>query len=142
MKKQLTAGQCYSNFWSNYFDFNGVATRPEFWWPVLFNSLISLFLQMFFFFSASVFMSGLFSVIIFIPGLSVLHRRYHDIGKSAWEFWIGMFIGLVLMLFSMAITNSAIGMVVVAMYFFGFMVKTVIDLCQPSIEDKPKKSKK
>ena len=91
--------QNYLNYWKNSTDFNGVATRIEFWSAVLFNFL---------FLSAAIVFASLFLVttiainiiyyiyllITFLPSLSCAIRRLHDIGKSGW-FYLVNFIPLI-----------------------------------------------
>lgn len=61
------------------FDFSGRSTRSEFWWFSLFQILsviaVSIVLP---------FLSMLYTLILFIPAISVSIRRLHDIGKSGW----------------------------------------------------------
>jgi len=73
----------------NYFDFQGRATRPEFWWFMLFLTLLGLG-------TAVADMSfglghdGMGPINLFasfatlIPMLSVGARRLHDIGRTGW----------------------------------------------------------
>ena len=87
-------------FIENYFNFNGRATRTEFWWPTIFILVLNNVLYM---------IGGLIfpeygciytceeltpidyaptvvNVITMLPLLAVLFRRYHDINKSGWWF--------------------------------------------------------
>jgi uncharacterized membrane protein YhaH (DUF805 family) len=73
---------------TKYVDFNGRASRPEFWWFTLFGILVSVVLSLI---DAAIFgdkaiglLDGLFSLGIFLPSLAVGARRLHDIGKSGW----------------------------------------------------------
>jgi uncharacterized membrane protein YhaH (DUF805 family) len=74
----------------NYFDFEGRATRPEYWWFYLFVLLVSLGAAVadMSFGLGSEDMGGPISVIAWlgtiIPMLSVGARRLHDIGRSGW----------------------------------------------------------
>jgi uncharacterized membrane protein YhaH (DUF805 family) len=78
----------------NYANFDGTATRSEFWYFYLFIliiSVITIVIDYFFFIElADKFGIGLISSIatlfLIIPQLSVSSRRLHDIGKSGW--WI------------------------------------------------------
>ena len=63
-------GEAISRGFTNYFTFSGRASRPEYWWWVLFTSLIGL-----------IPFAGLVTL---IPTLAVTSRRFHDIGKSGW----------------------------------------------------------
>jgi uncharacterized membrane protein YhaH (DUF805 family) len=62
-----------------YVDFSGCASRPEFWWWVLFTVVASLALQ-----SVSYNLSGAFSLATFLPSIAVAARRLHDTDRSAW----------------------------------------------------------
>jgi uncharacterized membrane protein YhaH (DUF805 family) len=64
---------------TKYADFNGCASRPEFWWWVLFTSIAALALR-----SVSYYLSALFSMATFLPGIAVTARRLHDIDRSGW----------------------------------------------------------
>ena len=71
---------------NNYVNFNGRASRSEYWWFVLFTIIVN--------FIATAFPSDItpnptsiiVSLAIFLPSLGVIVRRLHDLGKSGW--WI------------------------------------------------------
>ncbi len=72
-------------FKKKFADFNGRASRSEFWFFYLFAILvyfISFFLafQMPFFFAVAI----IFGLILFVPALAVTARRLHDMGYSGW----------------------------------------------------------
>jgi uncharacterized membrane protein YhaH (DUF805 family) len=63
-----------------YVDFNGRASRPEFWWFTLFSFVIALVLNI-----LNLNLIGLLvNLALLLPGLAVGARRLHDIGKSGW----------------------------------------------------------
>lgn len=62
-----------------YADFNGRASRLEFWWFALFVMLVASALLY-----VSEAWSGVFQVAMLLPLLAVGTRRLHDIGKSGW----------------------------------------------------------
>ncbi len=70
-----------------YAVFSGRATRSEYWYFILFNAIIVLILS---FLDGSLLgdsagiVSGIYSLAIFIPSLSVSARRLHDTGRSGW----------------------------------------------------------
>jgi len=64
---------------NKYLDFEGRATRSEFWWFMLFGFVVSLILA-----SIHPTIETLFSLAIFLPSLAVGSRRLHDIDKSGW----------------------------------------------------------
>lgn len=99
-------------FFKNYVNFQGRSRRAEFWWPVLMNLIISWTLTGlavlvgggfealgtlgfnglgWLFYGASL----LWSLAVFLPGLSVTVRRLHDRNMSGW--WIlGVAVGMII----------------------------------------------
>jgi len=74
-------------------DFNGRASRQEYWYFVLFNILISLGLGLvdrvtgsFDPMSGVGLLGGLYGLAILLPGLAVSIRRLHDTDRSGW--WV------------------------------------------------------
>jgi uncharacterized membrane protein YhaH (DUF805 family) len=64
---------------TKYVDFNGVASRSEFWWFILFVFIVSIVLNW-----ISPLIGGLFGLAMLLPELAVGARRLHDTGKSGW----------------------------------------------------------
>jgi len=64
---------------NKYAEFNGRASRPEFWWFTLFVILITCVASIF-----SHALAGLVTLGTILPQLAVGARRLHDIGKSGW----------------------------------------------------------
>ena len=81
---------------SKYSDFNGRASRPEFWWWMLFVFLASLGFS-----AISESLSFLFSLATLIPSIAVTTRRLHDINLSGWWQLIGLIplLGWVVMIY-------------------------------------------
>jgi uncharacterized membrane protein YhaH (DUF805 family) len=126
----------------NYFNFKGRASRSEFWYWVLFTILLSLVLGTIetvlwpaapidsddleavlnSTLSAPTPLTSLANLLLFIPGLSVTARRFHDAGFSAkW---------LLLLLVPVGYSIFAIvGLVAIASSYFGSAM--------PSVEDFP-----
>ena len=79
-----------------YFEFSGRSTRAEYWWWILFASVTALILTIVDIQIGTASEMGfgvLYSVFVlatFIPGLAVLVRRLHDVGKSGWFLLIGL----------------------------------------------------
>ena len=76
-----------------YVRFNGRATRPEFWWWMLFIAVASIILGIIDGIISAAAGSGfvdfeplstLFGLATLLPSLAVTSRRLHDIGKSGW----------------------------------------------------------
>ncbi|MDR0448871.1 MAG: DUF805 domain-containing protein [Rickettsiales bacterium] len=69
------------NFFSKYVQFSGTATRAEYWWAKLFIIITSYVL---------IFLPPLYiawQLAIVIPGVSLVWRRMHDIGKPGWWYY-------------------------------------------------------
>ena len=83
----------------NYAEFRGRATRPEFWWFMLFCALATTVVGILFGERAS----GAATLLLLLPALAVTARRLHDVGRSGW--WqllilpIFMGIGLLVLLY-------------------------------------------
>ena len=85
----------YLDVLKKYAVFEGRARRSEYWFFTLFNFLIMLALIFLDVFMASAnpqtgigVLSGLYSLGVLIPSISVLVRRLHDTNRSGWWFWI------------------------------------------------------
>jgi uncharacterized membrane protein YhaH (DUF805 family) len=81
-------GRCFSK----YANFDGTASKSEFWYFFLFSliiGLIALVIDLYFFnelfdkFGMGLIL-GIGTLFFFIPQLSLSSRRLHDIGKSGW----------------------------------------------------------
>jgi uncharacterized membrane protein YhaH (DUF805 family) len=73
---------------AKYADFNGTATRSEYWWFILFGVIVNVVLSILgqvpylgwlFALANVVFLLG-----ILIPTISAATRRLHDTGRSGW----------------------------------------------------------
>jgi uncharacterized membrane protein YhaH (DUF805 family) len=94
----MSMGQAIQAVVRKYSEFGGRATRPEFWWWVLFIALISAALGTFptwtFEFTTGSFSSGaglsaLWGIVILVPSLAVSVRRLRDAGFDwAHIFWL------------------------------------------------------
>lgn len=73
---------------TKFVDFNGRASRSEFWWYVVFYALVCCFSGSILSFVLSgqtlYYVSSVIPIILLIPYLAVGARRLHDIGKSGW----------------------------------------------------------
>ena len=69
-------------FLENYVNFQGRATRKEFWYAFLFNAVVGFILGLFG--KVGMWLSGIWSLAILLPFLGVGARRLHDINKSGW----------------------------------------------------------
>lgn len=101
----------------NYATFSGRARRKEYWMFFLFNVLISLGLGVLDVVAGTYsveyetgFFSGLYSLLVLIPGIAVGVRRLHDTNRSGWWILISLIpiIG-VLVLFVFMCLDSQLG---------------------------------
>ena len=81
----------YLHVLKNYATFSGRARRKEYWMFFLFNVLISLGLGVLDVVAGTYsveyetgFFSGLYSLLVLIPGIAVGVRRLHDTNRSGW----------------------------------------------------------
>lgn len=74
--EKVSFGEAIKRFFKNYANFDGRATKAEFWWATLFEVILSV---------CALFIPYLNVLVFFgtaIPSLSVGVRRLHDTGKS------------------------------------------------------------
>lgn len=72
-----------------YSDFRTRSSRREYWLFAAVNFIISLGISLIFsvIFSMELIatvISGIYSLLVFVPSLAVTVRRLHDVGKSGW----------------------------------------------------------
>tara|TARA_X000001036_G_C20437590_1_gene707906 strand:- start:315 stop:695 length:381 start_codon:yes stop_codon:yes gene_type:complete len=89
----MTFGNAISTCFKKYGSINGRATRSEYWYWTLFVILVSiatLVLDVNFFGSTIddefTPLNSIWTLVVFIPGITVTVRRFHDVNRSGW--WI------------------------------------------------------
>jgi DNA-binding CsgD family transcriptional regulator len=89
---------------TKYADFNGRATRPEFWWFMLFILLVAAALA-----NLNQVLSEIFLIGMLRPILAAGTRRLHDSGKSAWWqlFLLAPFAGIIVLGFLWALPPTS-----------------------------------
>lgn len=70
--KSMDFGEAINVCFSKFANFDGRARRSEYWWFMLFSTIIS---------SVT---CGIGSLVLLIPSLAVTARRLHDTGHSGW----------------------------------------------------------
>jgi uncharacterized membrane protein YhaH (DUF805 family) len=107
----------YLKVLQNYATFTGRARRSEYWYFVLFNGIFSIVAMIL----DNVLgialegigygpLYGLYLLAMLIPGLAVVVRRLHDVGKSGWMYFIVLIpiIGAIWILV-LLLTDSQVG---------------------------------
>lgn len=92
-QRQLEFGEAVKRALTvNYCNFEGRASRSEYWWFSLFGVPVSAIISVVFCWSdtAKLIVSGIFSLACFLPSLGLAVRRLHDIGKSGWFILISL----------------------------------------------------
>lgn len=88
----MSFGAAIASFFSKYATFSGRARRSEFWYAVLFTTLVSVAISIVFpgtavtvdgmSFQQSSLPSNLWQLVIFVPSLALSWRRLHDVGRK------------------------------------------------------------
>ena len=84
----------YIDFWKRAFDFKGVASRTEYWMAILFNIIVTFIIGLLALNIGSGsedsfdLITGIYSVLIFVPSISISVRRLHDQNRSGWLYLI------------------------------------------------------
>jgi uncharacterized membrane protein YhaH (DUF805 family) len=81
----------YLNVWKNFANFSGRARRSEYWYFVLFNSIIVIILGQIAVLIESPWLVTIYYLAILIPSIAVGVRRMHDVGKSGWYLLIPVY---------------------------------------------------
>ena len=81
---------------SKFADFNGRASRSEYWWYVLFIVLTGAILS-----AINRNLAALFYLVTLLPSIAAAARRLHDTNRSGWLQLIGLIplIGWIIMIF-------------------------------------------
>ncbi len=67
-----------------YADFTGRARRKEYWMFVLFYLIFYVVLSVIDSFIGAMILSGIYSLAMLIPSISIAARRLHDTGRTGW----------------------------------------------------------
>lgn len=105
----ISFSDAFANYFAKCVDFKGVATRAEYWWIVLFFAPINIFLKLLDYEQMPdwlLFSLYVFILFNFIPSISLKVRRMHDIGKSGWELFKSIVIGMGILLFGFYFLRS------------------------------------
>ena len=90
----MNFGQAISSGFSNYVNFSDRACRSEYWYWFLFVVLCQLVTAIVDSVIGIQLTTGIFSLVVLLPGIAVSVRRLHDLDRSGWWLLLG-FIPLV-----------------------------------------------
>ncbi len=76
--------QAVNSGFKNYVGFDGRASRSEYWFWTLFATVATILASAMDTFVGFGFFSAVVSIGLFLPGLAVAFRRFHDLDRSAW----------------------------------------------------------
>lgn len=117
--------KAYVNFWKNYANFNGRSRRADYWWAMLCQMIIMMILGMVGGGQLTAAMiTGqtpsavgiililvyvIFSLASLVPGIAIVVRRLHDIGKSGWWYFIAFvpMVGVIVILVFLCTAGTA-----------------------------------
>lgn len=103
-QRQLDFGEAVQRALTvNYCNFQGRASRSEYWWFFLFCFIVGAVISALFFWSETMktIVSGIFSLALLLPSLGLAVRRLHDTGRSGWWIFINLipFIGALVFIY-------------------------------------------
>ena len=99
----------YFDAWKRYAQFSGRASLKAFWVFFLVNGLISLvFVVLEIVFQSTWKIEALYSLLVFLPMLSLTVRRLHDTNRSAWWLLVVLVpaIGMLVLLMLLALPSE------------------------------------
>ena len=138
-QKMVGFGTAIARFWTNYVNFNGVAQRSEFWFWVLFNTLVTLPFQLLGMIDPVVEFVFLLPwwIVTFIPWLALYSRRFHDAGFSAKWLWVPLVVLFGSLFVFLSLVFAAPEMIVITavplvLAFLGFGVFWLVVMLLPS----------
>lgn len=72
-----------------YVDFKGRSSRPEYWWFVLANFIISILLGVVSAALSVAWIGDVYTLVLFVPSVAIAVRRLRDSGHSGWNYlWL------------------------------------------------------
>lgn len=86
----MTFQQAIQSGFQNYVNFKDRSSRSEYWWWFLFALIVGAVAAIIDAILGGMFVQFIAGLALFLPGLAVGVRRFHDIGKSGWFILIGL----------------------------------------------------
>lgn len=88
----MSPTESVSTCFKKYATFDGRASRPEYWWWVLFQVVLFIVVAIIFAVIApkAVFAVYVVFLALLLPSIAVTVRRLHDTGRSGWWYFISL----------------------------------------------------
>ncbi|TPR13146.1 DUF805 domain-containing protein [Apilactobacillus timberlakei] len=132
--------ESYSLFFKNYFHLSGKSSRSEYWFAVLMNFIIRLIISILIFTIYSVFTGAsdlilslffaiiglvIYELIILIPSINLIIRRYRDAGISPVWFIVTNFVPFVMEIFASIMENVPyyLNIIILVLLIIDFIIK-------------------
>jgi uncharacterized membrane protein YhaH (DUF805 family) len=115
----MSFGEAIKSFFTKYVTFSGRARRSEYWYSVLFTTLVSTVIMIIWPGSVDYIgeiavqrasgISDLWSLAIFLPSLAITWRRLHDIGRKGTYFFFVLIpiVGIIMLIVQLAKDSQA-----------------------------------
>jgi len=115
----MSFGDAIKSFFTKYVTFSGRARRSEYWYSVLFTTLVSTAIMIIWPGSVDYIgeieiqrasaISDLWSLAIFLPSLAITWRRLHDIGRKGTYFFFILIpiVGIIMLIIQLAKDSQA-----------------------------------
>lgn len=134
-QKMVPFGTAIKNFFTKYFDFQGTATRSEYWFVWL-----ALFVLRVIFVALPLGILGtILWAIVFLPSRALACRRFHDVGLSCWWYLAPMLFLLVfgmlrmdMWFFLLNLDQMPMDLLVMIGLYFVYILGVLVVLVQPS----------
>lgn len=96
----MSFSEAIKDGFDHYAKFDGRASRPSFWWWVLFVIIVSIVANIIDLAIDAPVISTIVGLGLLLPGLSKAIRRLHDTGRTGWWILIGLIplIGFIVLL--------------------------------------------
>lgn len=99
--------ESYKKMWANFANFEGRTSRNDYWYAFVMNLIVSFCIGFVLGFISGMtgikeveYLSYIYSLAVFIPGLSIAVRRLHDTNTTGWYILIELIpiVGFILLL--------------------------------------------
>ena len=126
---------------------SGRAPRAEYWYFYLFTILVSFVASGVdsLIFSTSWLdggpLDGITSIVLLIPSIAVLVRRFHDVGKSGWQVLaviVALFAGVIIMALTAESSTGVAAIIpgaVITLASFGYLLYVTLKRSDPGMND-------